>query len=396
MFHPARSLSVVAIAALVGACGGGGGGGGTGTLGVSLTDAPACGYDNVWIRVTKVRAHRDSDADDSSGGWSEIVLDAPRDVDLLALQNGELEDLGQTTLPAGHYTQLRLVLANDGNEVVLSDTKETKTLTTPSGQQSGLKLIHGFDIEDAATTRLVLDFDACRSIVQAGTSGKYLLKPVISVIATQTGDVATSASVTGAEGQVGPEEARAGATVSLQSFDPESGDVTVVRSTPVLENGGWTLSPVPLPADGTRYHLVISSPGHASVVYTGVPVETSVATSVPAVTLQGSTMRTIGGTVEAAQSAAMRALQRVVDEDGSADDVVVEIAHANSDEETGAYEMTVPVAAARVAPYAASAPSFEAGANAGLYDVDASVGEVTQVEGDVDVSAADQQVDFTF
>src|SRR5690606_27332537 len=166
MIRSVRRFSLIAVAAVLAGCGGGGGGsGGTGTLGVALTDAPACGYDSVWIRVTKVRAHRSDEADEGSAGWSEIVLDTPRDIDLLALQNGELEDLGQPTLPAGHYTQLRLVLAADGNEVVLSDTKETKSLRTPSGQQSGLKLVHGFDIEDATTTRLVLDFDACCSIV---------------------------------------------------------------------------------------------------------------------------------------------------------------------------------------------------------------------------------------
>ncbi len=398
MIRLVRRSCLVAVAAIVAACGGGGGGdGGTGTLGVSLTDAPACGYDNVWIRVTKVRAHRSSNAAESASGWSEIVLDAPRDIDLLALQNGELEDLGQTTLPAGHYTQLRLVLADDGNEVVLSDTGATVPLKTPSGQQSGLKLVHGFDIEDATTTRLVLDFDACRSIVKAGASGQYLLKPVISVIATQTGEDSNVASVSGSAGQIGPVDARADATVSLQRFDTQSGEVSVVRSTSALADGGWTLSPVPV-ADGARYHLVIASPGYSTVVYTDVPLQSGVPTTVPAVTLQSSTMHALNGTVTVSpmQSAAMRALQRVVDETGEADDVVVEIAHANSDADSGAYEMTVPAAAARVAAYVASSPSFSDGANAGVYDVSARVEEVTKVETGVDASAADQHVDFAF
>ena len=69
MIRSVRRFSLVAIAAVVAACGGGGGeSGGTGTLGVSLTDAPACGYDNVWIRVTKVRAHRSDNADEGSSG----------------------------------------------------------------------------------------------------------------------------------------------------------------------------------------------------------------------------------------------------------------------------------------------------------------------------------------
>ncbi len=44
-----------------GSSGGGGGGGATaqpGTLGVSLTDAPACGFDAVNVTVSKVRIHQ--------------------------------------------------------------------------------------------------------------------------------------------------------------------------------------------------------------------------------------------------------------------------------------------------------------------------------------------------
>lgn len=36
--------------------------GGTGTLNVSMTDAPACGFDNVWVTVAKVRAHQSDSA----------------------------------------------------------------------------------------------------------------------------------------------------------------------------------------------------------------------------------------------------------------------------------------------------------------------------------------------
>ena len=38
---------------------------------------------------------------------------------------------------------------------------------------------------------MVLDFDACRSIVQAGKSGNYNLKPVVAVIQRLTTAIVT-------------------------------------------------------------------------------------------------------------------------------------------------------------------------------------------------------------
>jgi hypothetical protein len=55
-------------------------------------------------------------------------------------------------------------------------------LKVPSGSQTGLKIVNGFDITANQTTELILDFDAQRSVVIAGSSGQYLLKPTIKVL----------------------------------------------------------------------------------------------------------------------------------------------------------------------------------------------------------------------
>ena len=190
-FNPLRWFAALVLAAFVAGCGGGGGdGGGFGTLGVSLTDAPACGFDAVNVTVSKARAHQSDGASENSSGWSEIVLNPPRKINLLDLTNGVAESLGQTTLPAGHYTQVRLVLvANNGssptnNSVVLSGTAGGEiALATPSAVQSGIKLINEFDVAPGQRVDLMLDFDACKSVVRRG-NGSYLLKPVIKVIPT--------------------------------------------------------------------------------------------------------------------------------------------------------------------------------------------------------------------
>ena len=192
-----RSMWATAlVAAVLGACGGGGGSGGgiggtgrsDGTMHVSMTDAPSCGYDHVYVTVDRVRVNQSSSAADSDAGWSEVVLSPARRVDLLSLTNGVLEDLGSTQLPAGKYTQLRLVLVDNSsttplaNSVVPTGGSET-ALDTPSAQQSGLKINVDIDVAADQIADVVIDFDACKSVVKRGNSGRYNLKPVLTATA---------------------------------------------------------------------------------------------------------------------------------------------------------------------------------------------------------------------
>jgi hypothetical protein len=50
-----RWFMALPLSTLLAGCGSGGGGGGNGTLGVSLTDSPACAFDAVNVIVSKVR-----------------------------------------------------------------------------------------------------------------------------------------------------------------------------------------------------------------------------------------------------------------------------------------------------------------------------------------------------
>src|SRR5690606_7614364 len=90
-----RVLSVMALAALLSACGGGGGSSsaGSGTLSVKMTDAPAPPeYAKVFVTVEKLRVHRDEGAAEAEGGWEEIIVDPPAKLDLLSLRNGVLAE----------------------------------------------------------------------------------------------------------------------------------------------------------------------------------------------------------------------------------------------------------------------------------------------------------------
>jgi len=146
---------------------------GQGQLKITMVDAPA-GYDEVNIVVIRVEVHK-ADAG-SNDGWFVINNDSAT-YDLLLLRNGASVVLGDHPLDAGRYTQIRLIIGTGSNVVV---DGVTYPLEIPSGEQTGVKLNHAFDIQAGLLYELLLDFDAERSIVLTG-NGQYKLKPVIRV-----------------------------------------------------------------------------------------------------------------------------------------------------------------------------------------------------------------------
>ena len=381
LFAPLAAALVLALSA----CGGGGGGssGGTatadsGTFRVALTDAPACGYDHVNVTVQKVRVHQSSTASDADDGWSEVVLSPAQRFDLLGLTNGVLAELGQTQLPAGHYSQLRLVLASNdsatplANSVVPTGGTDEIALTTPSAQQSGLKMNVDIDVAANQMADFVLDFNACKSVVRAGNSGHYLLKPVVSVIPR---------FASGVVGYVDAAVANGNTSVSVQQ-----GGV-VVKATAPDSTGKFVLEPV---AAGT-YDLVITAPGHVTTVITGVPVADATVT-----TLNGSTSQfTLAtaatgnavGTVTTPTTpidATVRATQTL------ANASTIEVASGAVDATTGAYAFALPASAPMVATYVAApgTPSFAADATAGAkYGLQATSAGVTKSAGPVTITS---------
>ena len=145
-----------------------------GRLKMYLVDAPAS-FDSVIICVERVEVHKSGN--DSTSGWF-IINDSTRYFDLLLLTNGASSVLGDTSLPAGQYTQIRLIIG-PGSYVIDNGIKHD--LEIPSGSQTGLKLIHQFTIEQGKLYELILDFNVDKSIIITG-NGRYKLKPTIRVM----------------------------------------------------------------------------------------------------------------------------------------------------------------------------------------------------------------------
>lgn len=143
----------------------------TGTLQISLTDAPAI-FDAVNITFSEISAHID-------GEWIAVRSEDPVTVNLLEWNNGKSIILGTADVPPGDYTQIRLKI--DDAEVV-ADGKNQQ-VTVPSGLQTGLKLLTNFTVNAGSTFKLIVDFDAQRSVVTTGPPNNpgYLLQPTVRV-----------------------------------------------------------------------------------------------------------------------------------------------------------------------------------------------------------------------
>jgi hypothetical protein len=381
-------LSFTALALV--SCGGGGGISGTGaagTLHLSLADAPSCGYDAVDITVQKVRVHQSASAADRDPGWSEIVLTPAMRVDLLTLTNGVLAELGQTQLPAGKYTQLRLVLAgNDAahpfaNSVVPTGGSKV-ALTTPSGQQSGIKANIDIDVAANQLADFVIDFDACKSIVKAGASGKYLLKPVIQVVPRL---------VSGVAGFVHSSLLAAGTGISLQ----QAGEP--VKSTVADGSGYFLLQPV-VPGS---YDLVITAPGRATAVVTGVPVAMNIVTSVNTDLTAINPPTSGSGTLDGAVKTGAASIDATVSAgQGLTGGTTITVVDGPVDATTGAYAYALAIAPPAVAPYAVLPASLVFSADtaaAGRFTLKATAAGVSQSAGPLTlISGATIDTNFTF
>jgi hypothetical protein len=177
-------------------CGGQTGSGGSGTLQVNLTDLPSNAYSSVVITVTHIGATSESEL------FDVFTLENPVSVDVLDYQDYSLR-LGQGTVPATAYNQLRLVLEENPatgdpvNYVTLNcaelpdeincDPEQKWPLKTPSGHTSGLKIVLANDllVTDGGVALLTIDFAPDTAIVERGDwdparhddKERFLIKP---------------------------------------------------------------------------------------------------------------------------------------------------------------------------------------------------------------------------
>jgi len=406
------------MAVFVAGCGSDGGGNAQpGVLGVSLTDNPACGFDEVNVTVSKVRVHQSGNASENAAGWTDITLNPARKINLLNLNdptqpNFALESLGETSLEAGHYTQLRLVLVPNSpsqplnNSVVLSEEPPSLTeipLETPSGIRSGIKLIHQFTVNSGQRVDLLLDFDACHSIVKTGNS-TYKLKPVIKVIPY---------ALNGIQGFVDKNSFVNQSLVGKNVIASAQFSGEIVRATVVNTDTGKFFLAHLNPAND--YDVVITADDHATAVIARVPVDdapsiTTVSTEAAPIPLNSSGNHSVDGTVTLSPLSATDETVFVAAKQtfGSVPPLTVvtvksqvavsEVDLQNNPTGNYPYALTLPIAAPSFGQYSTPPPPITLTAQSGVagkYTVEASADGYVPKSSSVDISLADSTQNFT-
>jgi len=343
-----------------------------GTINVSMSDPPSCAaassvpaepaggtaapggnFMNVFVTIRSIQAHTSATADNTSSGWQQLapqLVSAPMQVDLLHLPaNGQclLEQLGSTSLPAGDYQQIRLILlanaapsgpapSSDSNacfkqlggdvfNCVVDTSGTAHTLNLSSEANTGLKIppgqIMGGPIHVAAgqSVDLNIDFNTCASILIEG-NGDFRLKPALTA-------GVVSPNKTGISGQIVDSVSSqpiAGAIVTLQFADKSGTDRVVIQQLtdpaghfsfcPLAVGAVFDVVSDALTASGTAYNatVVLNVSGGTDLGTVPLVAETpaTAGASTGPGTIQG-TITAINGTTGATIDADVSALQSV-------------------------------------------------------------------------------------
>lgn len=133
-------------------------------------------YSEVNITISEIKVHLAGDDVENEGEWIKWTLDE-EPYNLMELENVSVL-LSKGELEPGKYTQIRLFVTNNSNILLIEE--EEHIFIIPSVYETGIKLIHPFEIVEGMITKLTIDFDAEKSVVKTD-DGEYKLKPVIKV-----------------------------------------------------------------------------------------------------------------------------------------------------------------------------------------------------------------------
>ncbi|MBU0936925.1 MAG: DUF4382 domain-containing protein [Spirochaetes bacterium] len=157
----------------------------------ALTDAPvdSSTISAVTISVSKVSVNQSTDGNisDNHGSWIDLPIEPAVVVNLLDLQNGATEVLGNLPIAGGtQINQIRLTV----DSLVVTDNGSDITASIPS--TTGLKIVNAFQVPLSGNVSVTIDFDVRKSLVE--NAGGYMLKPAIrAVVDNEAGKITGTA-----------------------------------------------------------------------------------------------------------------------------------------------------------------------------------------------------------
>lgn len=225
---------------------------------IALTDDPG-NYEVVNIDVQDVRINY---SNDTASGWVSLPGVKAGNYDVLRLANGRDALLADAEIKTGKLRQIRLVL---GTNNFVKVNGAIYPLKTPGAHQAGLKLRINQEVQEGVSYKLLMDFDASRSIVKMGNRN-YLLKPVIRTTLDALGG--------SVKGVVLPDNF-ATAVYALQGTDTLAGTYTL--------DGAYMLKG--LSAGTYSLAFVPANTAYKQQIKTGISVTTNKVTTIDAVKL---------------------------------------------------------------------------------------------------------------
>ena len=236
----------------------------TGTLSLYLSDAPidAANVEGVYITINEIQYNL-------QGEWMTFEdFGDPQVHNLLELSGGNFTLLGDLTLPAGQYNQIRFMLdipeqgpkpTNPGCYVQFSNVS-SQPLFVPSGGQSGYKATGAFQVPVNGTVEITADFDVRKAVhvTGQGQNQRYILKPTIRLIVNdEAGKIGGSITNFSSYTNIVVFAYEDGSWDESEADDPTGGEArfpTAVTSDKMDEDGNYMLAFL---AAGT-YDLVVA------------------------------------------------------------------------------------------------------------------------------------------
>jgi len=226
----------------------------TAKIQLKLIDAPG-DYLEVNVEIIDIQYNHSN----SEEGWKSFAPanGYPIEVDLTKLIAGNDLLLTDEIMPAGMLKQIRLILSDNNNLVIEGEMPGEDMMThldTPSAMQSGLKLKMDTLLEPGFSYTFILDWDVQHSVVKAGNSGKYNLKPVIRVNAE-----VNSGSISGKViGEVDGDDIEGAVGLNNIIVGIYATDDTYVTESLTNENGNFMIGGL----DAGEYKIKIEQDGY--------------------------------------------------------------------------------------------------------------------------------------